>query len=203
MVVTSAAIPPAAVVHALRGRRRWRAAEPWPVRPRAVLFDRDGTLVHDVPYNGDPRRVAPIEGAGRAVRRLRAAGLRLGVVTNQSGIGSGRITAAQADAVNAAVDARVGPLDTWQVCPHAATDGCTCRKPAPTLVTRAARALRVAPYECVVVGDIGSDVEAAVRAGARPVLVPTASTRPEEVAAAPIVVADLAAAADHVLQVLS
>lgn len=199
MAVTSAVIPPAAVVYRLRGSARWRSAPAWPVPPRAVFFDRDGTLVRDVPYNGDPRRVQPMPGAAEAVRRLRAGGFAVGVVSNQSGVGRGLLTPADVDAVNAAVDRELGPFDTWQVCLHAPEDGCGCRKPAAGLVLRAAADLGVAPWECVVVGDIGSDVGAAVSAGARTVLVPTEVTKAEEVAAAPVVAADLAAAVDAVL----
>jgi histidinol-phosphate phosphatase family protein len=203
MVVTSAVIPPAAVGHALRGRWRWRTAAPWPGRIRAVLFDRDGTLVHDVPYNGDPGRVAPVADAAATLRRLRDAGLQIGVISNQSGVGRGLISPAQVDAVNRAVEAAVGPIDTWQVCPHTPEDGCRCRKPAPGLVVRAAQALGVDPWECVVVGDIGSDVEAARNAGAAGLLVPTAVTRAEEVEAAPVVAGSLAEAADVVLRALA
>ena len=92
------------------------------------------------------------------------------------------------------VDELLGPLDPWAVCPHAPDDGCTCRKPEPGLIRRAADALGVAPERCAVVGDIGSDVEAARAAGARAVLVPTPRTRPEEVEAAPEVASDLGGA---------
>jgi beta-phosphoglucomutase-like phosphatase (HAD superfamily) len=67
------------------------------------------------------------------------------------------------------------------------------------LIEAAAGALGVEPGECVVIGDIGADVEAARAAGARAVLVPTAVTRAEEVAAAPVVAADLVAAVELVL----
>jgi histidinol-phosphate phosphatase family protein len=199
MVVTSVLLPPAAVVHRMRGWWRHRAAGPWPSRPRAVLLDRDGTLVHDVPYNGDPAAVAPVDGAREALDRLRAAGLPLGVVSNQSGIARGLVTGEQVDAVNGEVEARLGPFQTWQVCPHAPDDGCSCRKPAPGLVHAAARALGVRAEECVVIGDIGADAEAARAAGARAVLVPTPATRAEEVAAAPVVAPDLGRAVDLVL----
>jgi D-glycero-D-manno-heptose 1,7-bisphosphate phosphatase len=148
---------------------------------RAVLFDRDGTLVHDVPYNADPDLVAPVDDAREVLDALRSAGVRVGVVSNQSGIARGLITPAQLDAVNARVSELLGPFDTWQVCPHGSTDGCACRKPAPGLVLAAAAALGVDPSECVVVGDIGADVGAALAAGARSVLVPTPVTRSEEV----------------------
>ncbi|MBD9736143.1 HAD-IIIA family hydrolase, partial [Streptomyces sp. H28] len=105
---------------------------------RAVLFDRDGTLVHDVPYNGDPARVRPVEGAREAVAALRARGIRTGVVTNQSGIARGLLTVADARAVNRRIDDLLGPFDVWELCPHAPDDGCDCRKPRPGMILRAA-----------------------------------------------------------------
>jgi histidinol-phosphate phosphatase family protein len=196
MVLTSAVIPPVATWHWLRGTWRHRRADPWPARstPRAVLFDRDGTLIHDVPYNGDPAEVRPLGDAVELVAGLRARGVRTGVITNQSGIGRGRLSAEQVRRVNARVDELFGGFDVWAVCPHLPADGCGCRKPAPGMVLRAAAALGVAPRDVVVIGDIGADVEAAAAAGARGVLVPTAATRPEEVAAASDVAADLAEA---------
>ena len=155
-----------------------------PLAPVAVLFDRDGTLVHDVPYNGDPALVEPVPGARAALDRLRAAGVAVGVITNQSGVARGLLTKAQVDDVNRRVEELLGPFDVWVVCPHGPDDGCGCRKPAPGLVQEAARRLGVDTRHCAVVGDIGADVEAARAAGARGVLVPTPVTRPEEVAAA-------------------
>jgi histidinol-phosphate phosphatase family protein len=163
-------------------------------RPRAVLFDRDGTLVVDVPYTGDPARVEPMPGAAAALARLRAADIPTAVVSNQSGIARGRLTHAQVRRVNARINSLLGPLGPIEYCPHAPEDGCACRKPAPGLVLRAAARLGVDPRDCAVVGDIGADVEAARRAGARGVLVPTERTRPEEVAAAAEVAPDLEAA---------
>jgi histidinol-phosphate phosphatase family protein len=166
----------------------------------AVLFDRDGTLIADVPYNGDPERVEPMPGARAALDRIRAAGLKVGVVTNQSGLARGSFTAEQLGAVHARVEELLGPFDTWQICPHDDTAGCACRKPAPGLVLAAAAELGVEAYRCVVVGDIGRDMAAALAAGATGVLVPTPVTRSEEVAAAPDVVAGLTAAADLILR---
>jgi histidinol-phosphate phosphatase family protein len=170
-----------------------------PAPPAAVLFDRDGTLVADVPYNGDPELVVAMPGAREAVARLRAAGVAIAVVTNQSGVARGRLRPEQVEAVNRRVEELLGPLGPWLVCPHGPDDGCRCRKPAPGLVEAAARALGVAPGDCVVIGDIGADVRAASAAGARSVLVPTAATRAEEVAGAPAVAPDLGAAVDLLL----
>ncbi|MGW4214281.1 D-glycero-alpha-D-manno-heptose-1,7-bisphosphate 7-phosphatase [Lentzea sp. NPDC004789] len=159
----------------------------------AVLFDRDGTLIADVPYNGDPARVTPMPGAREVLRDLRAHGLRTGVVTNQSGIGRGLLTEPQVAAVNARVEELLGRFGTWQICPHAPEDACACRKPAPGLVLAACAALGVSPHRTIVVGDIGADVAAAEAAGAVPLLVPTGVTRREEVERAPRTAADLLA----------
>ncbi|WP_433500162.1 D-glycero-alpha-D-manno-heptose-1,7-bisphosphate 7-phosphatase [Sphaerimonospora sp. CA-214678] len=167
--------------------------------PAAVLFDRDGTLIHDVPYNSDPDRVEPVPGARAALDRLRSAGVRIGVVSNQSGVARGLISPVALGEVNARVEELLGPFDVWAVCPHDDDDGCECRKPAPGLVLRAAEILGVGPADCVVVGDIGRDVAAARAAGARSILVPTPQTLAAEVAAAPEVVTDLTAAVDRLL----
>jgi histidinol-phosphate phosphatase family protein len=199
VTLTSLVMPFAASYHWLSG---W-ARLPWllrsPARPDAVLFDRDGTLVVDVPYNGDPARVVPVPGARAALARLRSAGVRLGVVSNQSGVGRGLLTPAQVAAVNRRVDELLGPLDHWALCIHDPDEACACRKPAPGLVVESARALGTRPERCAVVGDIGSDVEAALAAGARAILVPNAKTRPEEIAVAPEVAADLHGAVDLLL----
>jgi histidinol-phosphate phosphatase family protein len=186
MIITSALIPPLAVTHWTLGWWRARPAGPWPPRPAAVLFDRDGTLVRDIPHNGQPGLVEPMPGAAVATERLRRAGMPLGVVTNQSGIGRGIITAGQAESVNLRIDKLLGPFGTWAVCPHGPGDGCGCRKPAPRLVQQAAADLGVDPADCVVIGDIGADAGAAYTAGARAILVPTQQTRPEETVGVPV-----------------
>ena len=166
---------------------------------RAVLFDRDGTLVHDVPYNADPARVRTMPHARESLQRLRGRGIRLGVLSNQSGIGRGILTAAEVDAVNVRIDQLLGPFDLWIICPHVPADGCPCRKPAPGMVLTACRRLGVSPAETALIGDIGSDVEAAQASGARGILVPTRVTRAAEVDEAAEVAADLGAAVDLLL----
>ena len=201
MAVTSAVLPAAATGHWLRGWARVpRLLAEADGRPAAVLLDRDGTLVEDVPYNGDPERVVPMPGARQALDRLRSAGLPLAVISNQSGVGRGLITTEQVEAVNRRIEELLGPIDTWLYCPHEPAAGCECRKPGPGMVRRAAEALGVEPSRCAVVGDIGSDVEAARAAGARSVLVPTPRTRPAEVTAAPEVAHDLHEAVDLLLR---
>lgn len=163
-------------------------------RFRAVLFDRDGTLVVDVPYNGDPDLVMPVPGAKEVLDALRADGVATGVISNQSGIARGLISAADVAAVNARVEELLGPFDVWEVCPHGDLDGCSCRKPAPGMIHRACSKLGIRESEAALVGDIGADVRAAEAAGATGVLVPTPVTRREEVAEAGLVARNLAEA---------
>jgi HAD superfamily hydrolase (TIGR01662 family) len=199
MLATSAVIPAAATWHSLRGALRHRRARPWAGTPELVLFDRDGTLVHDVPYNADPERVCPVPAAVPALDRLRAAGVRVGIVSNQSGVGTGRISPDQLRSVQDRVSQLLGPFDVVEICPHAPEAGCSCRKPQPGLVLSACETLAVPPTRCVVVGDIETDVLAARAAGASAVLVPTPATQPDEVRRADTVAADLGEVADRLL----
>ena len=199
MTLTSVAIPFAATWHLARGRWIHRGAAPWRGLPDLVLFDRDGTLIHDVPYNGEPELVRPVDGARAALNRLRSTGVKVGLVTNQSGVARGLLTAAQVQAVNDKVATVLGPFDTVQVCRHGPSDGCGCRKPAPGMVKQACSDLGVSPSRCVVIGDIGSDIEAAESAGAVGILVPNAATRSAEVRAASRFYDDVRSAVDGLL----
>lgn len=204
MAATSVALPVAAAAQWAAGWARVaRLRASRDERPAAVLLDRDGTLVEDVPYNGDPARVVPTRGAREALDRLRAAGVPLAVISNQNGVGRGLITSGQVEAVNERVEKLLGPIDAWLYCPHHPDDGCSCRKPGPGMVLAAASRLGVPARRCAVVGDIGTDVQAARAAGARAVLVPTPETRREEVDAAPEVARNLREAVDLLLGVAS
>ena len=196
MVVTSVAIPPVATWHLGRGWLRARRLVPRR-RPDAVLFDRDGTLIEDVPYNGDPERVVPVAGAREALDRLRVAGIRTAVVSNQSGVARGLITEQQVRAVNAAnraaaraarpvVDLLPRPRRRLRL-PQAAARASSNRPPPRSSVTA---------DRCAVIGDIGADVDSATRAGAMAMLVPNGATRPAEIEAAAIVAGDLSEAVD-------
>ncbi|RKS10669.1 HAD superfamily hydrolase (TIGR01509 family)/HAD superfamily hydrolase (TIGR01549 family) [Nocardiopsis sp. Huas11] len=199
MVVTSALIPPLACGRRIAGAVRHAGAGRRP-GIRAILFDRDGTLIEDVPYNGDPDKVRPTAGAENAIALARRAGLAVGVVSNQSGIARGLLDTGQVDAVNRRVDELLGPFDVWRVCPHGEADGCGCRKPSPGMIESAAAELGVAPAECAVVGDIGSDMAAARAAGARGVLVPTNLTREDEQRLSPETEPDLTSAVHRLVR---
>jgi histidinol-phosphate phosphatase family protein len=147
--------------------------------PWGVFLDRDGTLLRLVPYLADPDRAHLYQGAADALRRLQAAGARLVVVTNQSGVARGYFTRRDVDRVNARLVAllkREGvTLDGIEVCPHLAevTGPCDCRKPAPGMILRAAKRLGIDLASSWTVGDNASDLEAGAAAGTRSALVLT------------------------------
>jgi D-inositol-3-phosphate glycosyltransferase len=149
-----------------------------PLQP-AVFIDKDGTLVHDVPYNVDPRRLRYTPRAFEGLAALRRAGYRLVMVTNQPGLAQGRFDRPALARLHAALAAtgraRGAPFDGFYACGHApAADGrpqCACRKPAPGLLLHAAQALDIDLARSWMVGDILDDIEAGRRAGCRTVLI--------------------------------
>lgn len=184
---------------------------------RAVILDKDGTLVDDVPMNVDPERITLRAGAAEALGRLRDAGFHLAVVSNQAGVALGafpeRALDGVADRLRALLDAVGVALEGFFYCPHHPAGAvaeyrmeCACRKPAPGLVLTAARHLGADPGECWMVGDILDDVEAGRRAGCRTVLldcggetewITTRARTPDFVASTLGEVADLILAAEH------
>ncbi|MFE8990036.1 D-glycero-alpha-D-manno-heptose-1,7-bisphosphate 7-phosphatase [Streptomyces collinus] len=166
---------------------------------KAVLFDRDGTLVEDVPDTADPDRVRPVEGAREALALLREHGIRTGVVTDQPGVARGLLSDADVRRVNHRVDELLGPFDVFAVCPHGPDDGCHCRRPQPGMLLWAGGRICTGPAELVVIGSTAADAEAARRAGAHGILVPNGRTRPEETARADHIAPDLLTAARAVL----
>jgi D-glycero-D-manno-heptose 1,7-bisphosphate phosphatase len=142
-------------------------------RLRLALLDRDGTLNRKAPdgdYVTSPAELEVLPGAAGAVRRLNDAGMAVAVVTNQRGIALGRMTEATLDAVHRrlqeALERQAGArVDAFYHCPHE-LGACTCRKPNPGLLERAARDFGARPADAVMIGDAASDVEAGQRFGA-------------------------------------
>ena len=89
----------------------------------AVFLDKDGTLVHDVPYNVDADRIVLVPGAGEALRLMQASGFALIVVTNQPGVAEGRFPAAALRRVRGRIEALLAPYEValtgFYFCPHA------------------------------------------------------------------------------------
>jgi histidinol-phosphate phosphatase family protein len=147
----------------------------------AVFLDKDGTLIEDVPYNVDPTLIRMTPGAMDGLRALHDAGYLLIVVSNQSGVARGYFEERALGGVEAHLgalfDAAGVPLAGFYYCPHhphscvdAYAVQCACRKPAPGLLTRAARDHGVDLGRSWMIGDILHDVEAGRRAGCRTIL---------------------------------
>ncbi len=169
----------------------------------AVFFDKDGTLIEDVPYNVDPALIELAAGARELLVQLHEAGYRIVVVSNQSGVARGLF----AEEALVAVEQRLTkllrefgvPLAGFYYCPHLPKGkvlpyaiACGCRKPAPGLILRAAREHALDLARSWMVGDILDDIEAGRRAGCRTVLLHnghetewrlTPERRPDHVAA--------------------
>ncbi len=140
----------------------------------AVFLDRDGTIIVDGKYLADPAGVIPLPGALESLAMLQQCGYVLVIISNQSGIGRGYFCVAERDAVQARVEelfhaAGVSFAGDYY-CPHAPDDDCSCRKPYPTMLLDAARALGIDLPASFMVGDKVSDVEAGQNAGCRAVL---------------------------------
>ena len=148
---------------------------------RAVFLDRDGTLNVDSGYVDRPQDVRLIEGAAAGAKLLGDAGYELVIVSNQSGIARGRMTADQADAVDerlrALLSERGVAVAAVYRCPHLPTGlvaefaiECDCRKPKPGMLLTAARDLGIDLAASWMIGDGARDVEAGLAAGCRAIL---------------------------------
>ena len=144
-------------------------------RARAVFFDRDGTLMEEVHYCGDPARVRVFPGVPEALRRLKEAGFRTFVISNQSGIGRGLITEAQYYAVEEELlrQAGAGLIDATYFCADPPAVPSTRRKPEPGMVLEAAAAYDIDLARSYFIGDKSADIECGQRAGTRTILVMT------------------------------
>jgi D-glycero-D-manno-heptose 1,7-bisphosphate phosphatase len=141
----------------------------------AVFLDRDGTLIEDAGFLGDPNGVVVLPTVVDALRLLAARGFATIVISNQSGIARGLLDDARVRAVNAEIVRRLGndgvAIDGWYWCPHY-DEGCACRKPEPALVHRALDEHALTLEGSAMVGDRGSDVELGHRVGIPGILVP-------------------------------
>ncbi|MBI4678714.1 MAG: HAD family hydrolase [Elusimicrobia bacterium] len=148
---------------------------------RAVFLDRDGVLVEDTDYVHRVRALRVLPGAAEAVRRLNKAGLKVVVVSNQSGVGRGFFSLRTLQRINRALKERLdrggARLDALYYCPHPPAGkggkGCACRKPRTALIERAAKRFGIELGGCYMVGDSTTDLVTARNAGCVGILVRT------------------------------
>jgi len=154
---------------------------------RHLILDRDGVLNEEAAEGGYVRSPAAfrwLPGALTGLALLHRSGVRLSVVTNQSGIGRGLMTREDLASVHGRMQAEAAasgaPLDCVLFCPHAPGEGCCCRKPAPGLLLAAIERSGIGPGDTLAVGDDTRDLEAAQRAGVAAALVRTGKGRRTE-----------------------
>ena len=144
-----------------------------------VFLDRDGTLNYDPGYLKIAADLKLLPGVGPALARLKRAGARLVVVTNQSGVGRGMITLKDLEAIHARLQGLLeqeqAALDAIYFCPHHPNDGCHCRKPNAGMVERAVSELQLDLRRSYMIGDHARDIQLAQRVGAKAILITSGS----------------------------
>jgi D-glycero-D-manno-heptose 1,7-bisphosphate phosphatase len=154
------------------------------VANKALFLDRDGTLIEEAGYLRAPKDIRIIPGSLEAVRRANESGFLAAVVSNQSGVARGLLSEREMlriqDLVRQAFEKGGARLDAFYYCPHHWEEGkgeyrirCSCRKPGPGLLFRAAGELDIDLAASYMVGDKLLDVETGHRAGCRGILVQT------------------------------
>jgi imidazoleglycerol-phosphate dehydratase/histidinol-phosphatase len=143
-------------------------------RPEKILFiDRDGTLIEE------PRdeqidsfeKFRLLPGVIPALLRLRDAGFRFVMVTNQDGLGTDSFPhenfRGPQELLLHVLESQGIRFDAVLICPHRPADGCDCRKPQPKLVEQYLAGRSVDRAACVVIGDRDTDVQLAANLGCR------------------------------------
>ena len=170
----------------------------------AIFVDRDGTLMEEAHYCGDPALVKVIPGVPEALRTLKSAGFRLVIITNQSGIGRGYYTIADYDAVQSRLLELLGSdlIEATYFCPESPEAASPRRKPSPEMVFEAARDIGLDLARSWFIGDKAVDVQCGLAAGTRPILVQTGYGSQADTTGAEFVAKDFASAADYILKTL-
>jgi len=175
---------------------------------KLVILDRDGVINYDsAQFIKSPAEWKPIPGSLEAIAKLNQAGYHVVVATNQSGIGRGLFDMDTLNAIHGkmhrAAQAVGGHIDAVFYCPHPADSKCNCRKPKPGMFERIGSCFNIDVAGTPSVGDSLRDLQAAVAAGGKPMLVLTGKgekTRDEgNLPEGTLVFADLAAAVEHLL----
>ena len=177
----------------------------------AVFLDRDGVINEEMGYINHLSRFRLLPQAVPAIRRLNAAGVKVVVVTNQSGAARGYFPASLVEEIHANLQkilaAGGAHLDGIYTCLHGPDEGCACRKPKPTLIQQAARDLDLDLARSYAVGDRYKDIETAANAGVKGILVLTGYgrgeydyLRPAQKVQPVFVAPDLEAAVEWILQ---
>lgn len=147
-----------------------------------VLLDRDGVINEDSDaFIKSPDEWLPIKGSLEAIAMLNQHGYQIAVITNQSGIARGLFDEDALAQIHAKMQrlaaAHGGHIAAVYYCPHGPDSTCGCRKPKPGLVFQCAAEQQINLADTIMVGDSYRDLQAAIAAGAQPVLVKTGKGR--------------------------
>ena len=148
---------------------------------KAIFIDKDGTLIKNIPFNSDAKKIELIDGAGEALNRLQEIGFKVVIITNQSGIARGFFNEADLIKIKEKLTALMAQKGVgifgFFYCPHHPEGkikkykkSCDCRKPKPGLIFKAASLLDIDLSKSWMIGDILDDIEAGNRAGCKTIL---------------------------------
>jgi len=140
-----------------------------PAVRKAIFLDRDGTLIRDVGYCSKPDEVELLEGVGKLLPKLKEAGFKIVIITNQSGIGRGYFTEEDFWSVQRELEKQLGAgvIDATYFCADTPQNETERRKPNPGMLFEAARELGIDLEQSYMVGNKMSDAQAGIRAGVR------------------------------------
>ena len=176
---------------------------------KLVILDRDGVINYDSDqYIKSPNEWKPLPGSLEAIAKLTQSGYKVVVATNQSGVGRGLFDMDTLNAIHNkmhhAVQALGGRIDAVFYCPHPANSDCRCRKPKPGMLERVAGCFNTSMDGIPAIGDSQRDLEAAVAAGAQPILVLTGkgekTKAADQLPEGTLVFTDLAEVVEYILK---
>jgi histidinol-phosphate phosphatase family protein len=149
----------------------------------AVFLDRDGTICKDVHYMSSPDQLELLPGVVEGISLLNSLGLKVIIVTNQSGIARGYFTEEALNEIHQKMLKMLSEggarIDGIYYCPHHPNEGCECRKPKIGLLLKAAQDFKLDLKNCFMIGDKCIDVQAGRNAGCTTILIPSTETEKE------------------------
>lgn len=176
---------------------------------RLALIDRDGTINVEKHYLSSPEQIELFPQTVDGIKLLQSLGLRIVIVTNQSGIGRGYFDLTQLEQIHnrllAVLDEAGARIDTIYFCPHLPEDKCRCRKPLGEMAHRAAKKFNADLSGSFVIGDKICDIELGKNINATSILVRTGygiKTEQEKVIKPDYVVENLFEAANLIKGIL-
>lgn len=151
---------------------------------KALFLDRDGTVIKEKPgiYLCDPKQVELYKNTKAAFKLFRQMGFKIFIVSNQSGIGRGYFTEKEVNAVHKKLLSLLKPYPVEEIiyCPHAPSENCSCRKPAPAMGLKLIKKYNVDKENSFVIGDKKSDMDFAKNIKTNSVLVLTANGKAQQ-----------------------